>query len=130
MFATNISGRELKKAWSRSMSWVILRASISCSSLLLEDPDVMVIGAQFMYISRLPILLNQVHAMTAVPVGRSVGTVKGNESGFTRAALSAPLLPATPLIGHPPSIEWMTFHVLLAVGALSYEMDTWHEPPP
>jgi len=95
----------------------------------LEEAAVRVIGAQFIYISRFPTLLNQVHAITAVPVGRSVGTVNGYESGFTALALS-PLLPATPLIGQPPSIEWMTFQVLLAVGASSYEIDTWHEPPP
>jgi hypothetical protein len=36
----------------------------------------MVIGAQFIYISRFPILLNQVQASVAEPVGRLLGTVK------------------------------------------------------
>jgi hypothetical protein len=36
----------------------------------------MVIGAQFMYISRLPILLNHVQARVADPVGRADGMVK------------------------------------------------------
>jgi len=77
IFATNILGRELKAAWSRSMSWVMLRAmSSSSSALRLEEPAVIVTGAQFMYISRLPTLLNQVQAKVAVPVGRLVGTVK------------------------------------------------------
>jgi len=77
IFATNIFGRALKAAWSRSMSWVMLRAmSSSSSALRLEELVVRVIGAQFIYISRLPILLNQVQAKVAVPVGRLVGTVK------------------------------------------------------
>lgn len=77
IFAVNISGRALKAVWSRSTSWVTLRAMTSSSSALrLAEPDVMVTGAQFMYISRLPTLLNQVHAKVAVPVGRLVGTVK------------------------------------------------------
>ncbi len=56
--------------------------------------------------------------MTAVPVGKVVGTVKEYVSGETAFALS-PLLPVTPFMGQPPSIEWMTFQVLLAVGASS-----------
>lgn len=49
------------------------------TSLLLrrfDEPPVRVMGAQFMYISRLPILLNQVQASVAEPVGRDVGMVK------------------------------------------------------
>lgn len=42
---------------------------------LLEDPP-MVTWAQFMYISRLPILLNHVQASRAWPEGASLGTVK------------------------------------------------------
>jgi hypothetical protein len=71
-----------------------------------------------MYISRLPILLNQVHARTAVPVGRDVGTVKEYVSGSTAVAVSA-LFPATFLMGQPPSMECITLKVLLAVGASS-----------
>jgi hypothetical protein len=80
MLAVNISGRALYALISRSISWVALRGSRSKVSSSLNsrlDPEpVMVIGAQFMYISRLPILLNQVQARTAEPVGRVVGTVK------------------------------------------------------
>ena len=61
---------------SLSISCVMLRDMSSSSSLRFDDDPVMVIGAQFMYISRLPILLNQVHAKTAVPVGSEVGIVK------------------------------------------------------
>lgn len=39
------------------------------------EPAVMVTLAQFMYISRLPIWLNQVQAKTALPAGVSAGTV-------------------------------------------------------
>lgn len=90
MFAVNMSGKASKAAVSRSMSCVTLPSSLR----LEEDPD-RVTGAQFMYISRLPILLNQVQARVASPVGRVVGTVNEYVSGFTAAALS-PLFPATP----------------------------------
>ena len=50
--------------------------SLSMSSLRLEEPEVISIGAQFMYISRLPTLLNHVQARIALPVGRFVGMVK------------------------------------------------------
>jgi hypothetical protein len=85
------------------------------SSLRLDDDPVRVTGAQFMYISRFPTLLNQVHARVAFPVGRDVGMVKLYVSGSTAVA-EPPVFPATPLIGHPPSIEWMTLKVLLLVG--------------
>jgi hypothetical protein len=75
----------------------------------------MLIGAQFMYISRFPILLNQVQASVAEPVGREVGTVKLYVSGSTASALS-PLFPAMLRIGQPPSMEWITLNVLLVVG--------------
>jgi hypothetical protein len=74
ILATNISGRALKAAMSRSANWVAFRVSRSLSRL--DEPPVRVTGAQFMYISRLPILLNQVHASVASPVGRLVGIVK------------------------------------------------------
>lgn len=108
--ATNISGRALYAAWSRS--W--MRAA----SRLEDEPPVMVMGAQFMYISRLPTLLNHVQARVAEPVGRLLGTGKLYVSGSTASALS-PLFPATLRIGQPPSIEWMTLNVLLLVGFLS-----------
>jgi hypothetical protein len=40
------------------------------------DPPPMVTAAQFMYISRLPIWLNQVQAKMASPEGVSAGTLK------------------------------------------------------
>jgi hypothetical protein len=48
----------------------------SSSSLRFEALAVRVTGAQFIYISRLPILLNQVQARVTSPVGRVVGMVK------------------------------------------------------
>ena len=67
--ATNISGRALKAFWSLSMSRVSLRAMSSSSSLRFAVPAVIPMAAQFMYISRLPTLLNQVQARIAFPVG-------------------------------------------------------------
>jgi hypothetical protein len=66
MFAVNISGRASNAEVSRA----------SNSSLLLDDDPVRVTGAQFMYISRLPTLLNQVHARVALPVGTVSGILK------------------------------------------------------
>lgn len=39
-------------------------------------------------------------------------------------------LPATPLAGQPPSIEWMTIHLESLVAGLSLVRAIWHEPPP
>lgn len=68
MLATNMLGRASKVAWSRSMSMVALPSRFAV-------PEPIVIGAQFMYISRLPTLLNHVQARVASPAGRS-GTGK------------------------------------------------------
>jgi len=111
------------------MSWVVFRSMSSSSSLRLPEPPVIEIGAQFIYISRFPTLLNQVQATTPVPVGKDEGIVNGYVSGITAVAL-LPVLPVTPFWGHPPSIEWITFHTLSFVGFRSYVTDTWHEPPP
>lgn len=72
----------------------------------------MVTAAQFMYISRLPIWLCHVHAMTASPDGVSEGIVK---SRFD-----------VPDVGQLPSILWMTVKVL----APSMDRLIWQEPPP
>lgn len=57
----------------------------------------MVTTAQFMYISRLPISLNQLQAKMASPALASAGTVKGN---------------VPPLrVGHEPMNDFMTFQV-------------------
>jgi hypothetical protein len=58
-FATNIFGRAAKATGSAAPA-----------------PALMVTLAQFMYISRLPTLLNQVQAKTAGPAGVSAGTAK------------------------------------------------------
>lgn len=68
--AMKIGGRELKAVSARET--IISRAW----ERLLEEPPSMVTCAQFMYISRLPILLNQVHASKACPEGASEGIVK------------------------------------------------------
>lgn len=62
MFATNIAGR--------------LENGTAGEPPL---PFWMSTAKQFMYISRLPTLLNQVHAPSAVPVGASAGTVKDTD---------------------------------------------------
>jgi len=64
IFATNMSGRAEK-------------ATAGAARLL--DPAPIVTEAQSMYISRLPILLNQVHPKTAGPEGVSEGTVKSKD---------------------------------------------------
>jgi hypothetical protein len=77
----------------------------------------------------LPILLNQVQAKVASPVVRFVGILKEYVLGSTASAES-PLFPATPWIGQPPMMEWMTLKVLDFVGALSYVIEIWQDPPP
>jgi hypothetical protein len=67
-----------------------------------SEPPETVMGAQFMYISRFPILLNHVHAIVMTPLGSSAGTV------YLKALLVlGPFwsrLPAAST-GQPPSIE-------------------------
>lgn len=83
------------------------------------DPPEMSTRAQFMYISLLPILLNQVHAKVYVPGAIPLGMVKGNLSGASAFGFSG-RLPATPLAGQPPSMEWMTIHLDDLVAGLSF----------
>jgi len=78
-----------------------LATIMSGLSARVEVPlPVMVTAAQFMYISRLPVLLNHVQEKMASPDFASVGTVKSNvwspPAGFTQ----------------PPSIDLMTLNVL------------------
>jgi hypothetical protein len=68
--AMKIGGKSFKadrgtRLWDRSRG---------CSRF--EDPSLMVTWAQFMYISRLPILLNHVHVKRAFPEGASLGIWK------------------------------------------------------
>lgn len=59
MFATNMAGKEgVSRPESSGMAKSVSLKEVS----LLLDPPVTLIDAQFMYISRLPTLLNQVHA--------------------------------------------------------------------
>ena len=61
IFATNMAGREASRL-PKIESFMASYSVVLVSRLTFEPPPVTVIGAQFMYISRLPILLNQVHA--------------------------------------------------------------------
>ena len=58
MFALNIAGKD---GAARSESSAMPRVSFRLAALFF-DPPLTLIDAQFMYISRLPILLNQVQA--------------------------------------------------------------------
>ncbi len=84
-----------------------------------------------MYISRLPTLLNQVHARVYAPGAMPVGIAKLYVSGSgVEAELSAPRFPGVFLAGQPPSIEWMTIHFELFVAGVSVVREIWHDPPP
>ena len=93
IFATNMAGKE---AVARSESSGIAYPSVSLRevSLLLEAP-VTLMEAQFMYISRLPTLLNHVQARVYAPGAMPAGIEKSYVSGSgAEAELSAPMLPA------------------------------------
>lgn len=94
MLAVNMSGKASKAEVSR----------------LVEELPVMVTGAQFMYISRLPILLNHVQAMVALPAGTESGMVKLYLLGSTAEAESLAALPVISISGHPPWMEWITLN--------------------
>ena len=66
MLATNIGGKLEERC---SMTG-------ATSERLVEEPPVIVTGAQFMYISRLPMRLNQVQARVYFPVVIPSGMVK------------------------------------------------------
>ena len=74
-----------------------------------------------MYISRLPLLLNQVQAMVILPSGSDLETLKPNVP-------RAPPLPEA-VVGQPPSMEWMTFHFESLVGFSSLVTEIWQDPP-
>ena len=102
IFATNMAGKEVLRPESSGMAKSVSLRAVS----LLLDPPVTLTDAQFMYISRLPTLLNQVHARVYAPGATPAGIEKLYVSGSGAVAeLSAPRLPATFLAGHPPSIE-------------------------
>lgn len=73
MLATNMAGKEGVSRPERSGT--AKSVSLRGVSLLL-DPPVTLTDAQFMYISRLPTLLNQVHARVYAPGAMPVGMAK------------------------------------------------------
>lgn len=101
------------------------------SDLFFEELlSVIVRGAQFMYISRPPIRLNQVQAMVYSPASMLSGMVKFGENGVTIVEL-VPMLELLSVSSiHPPSIDMMTLHVVELLGARSGVILIWQEPPP
>lgn len=120
MLALNISGRELRSRFSKTSSSTP-GTMVSFKSRF-PDPPVTVIGAQFMYISRFPTLLNQVHARVyspgATPAGMEYSKVEAPEP-----LGSLPRFPSA-LAGQPPSMERMTPNLESLVGFRSLVMAT------
>lgn len=108
MFATNIEGKLVAR---------ILEIGALMLSRL-EEPLETVTGAQFMYISRLPTLLNHVHARVYSPVAMPSGIENSNVAAPLPLG-SASRLPLT-FEGHPPSMLWITSNDESAVGSLSF----------
>lgn len=90
MLAKKIGGRLSKEVRAASF---LARRSRACERFEEDEPWI-VTCAQFMYISRLPILLNHVQANRASPLGASEGILK---SYFL-------------VIGHPPSMDLITLN--------------------
>lgn len=107
IFATNMGGKEE----DRLSNWV------STSAERLEEPPVTVIGAQFMYISRFPIRLNQVQARVYLPGEIPSGMVKLKAYGS--GVLAPPAMFPLTLAGQPPSKDLMTIHSELLEGCRS-----------
>src|SRR3569833_3295043 len=82
-----------------------------------------------MYISRSPILLNQVQAMVPLPLGILGGMVNSYSYGSGTPA-SLPMLFVCFCVGQPPSIDLITFQTECRVGWVLYVIETWQEPPP
>lgn len=115
MLATNMGGKLVERFSTTSVS-------------RFEEPLVTVTGAQFMYISRLPIRLNQVQASVYLPVSMPSGMAKSKWYGSTM--VEPPERLPVSLAGHPPSKDLMTFHEEVLVGCRSVVRLIWHEPPP
>jgi hypothetical protein len=79
-----------------------------------------------MYISRLPSLLNHVHAIVAFPVGMLEGTVNEYVKGSGEVAVPHPesKLPEVFLAGNPPSMECITLKTERFVSCRSYVIET------
>jgi len=85
-------------------------------------------GAQFMYISRFPILLNHDNASVYRPGAKPAGIL--NWKVLAPLPLgSAGRFPSV-FAGHPPSMEWITFHTVALLGRKSLVRLIWHDPPP
>lgn len=78
-----------------------------------EGSDVVAEEVHTWYISLLPNRLNHPHANNACPFGDSAGRVNC-------------CVKSVPSAMHPPMSERITFHVL----PMSYDSESWHEPPP
>ena len=101
ILATNIAGND-EARFEKPGADLALGISGSKTSRLLA-PLVTVTGAQFMYISRFPIRLNQVHASVYWPGVIPSGTENSNLDAPEPLGSSG-RLPAV-LAGHPPSME-------------------------
>ena len=130
MLALNISG---KLGVARSDSSGMLYSSVSLKDVsLLFEPAETLMEAQFMYISRVPTLLNHVQASVYAPGSMPCGIVYLYLSG-SPVVFGGPVsgkLPAAPLAGQPLMIEWMTIHFESFVAGVSLVKEIWQEPPP
>lgn len=81
-----------------------------------------------MYISRLPTLLNHVHARVYSPAAMPFGMLNWKVDAPVPLG-SAGRLPGT-LAGQPPSMDLMTIHLEFLVGWRSVVRATWQDPPP
>ena len=102
-FATNMSGKvaRLEKPGGDRRRRPLGPGAGYASRLLV--PPVTVTGAQFMYISRLPILLNQVHARVYWPFAMPSGMEKSNVLAPEPFGLSGRFPSA--FDGQPPMME-------------------------
>ena len=114
MLATNIWGKLSR----------LVKPGVSASASRFLDPPSTVMGAQFMYISRLPIRLNQVQARVYFPGEMPSGMAKSKTvSEFPERFPSV-------LAGHPPSKDLMTIQLESLEGSISVVRLIWQEPPP
>ena len=63
------------------------------------------------------------------PEGKSDGSVTEKLEAPCPFASAGERLPSA-VAGHPPITEWMTFHSVFFVGAVSVVRENWHDPPP
>lgn len=130
MLALNMSGKEVSrlKIWSEAYVSVAFKEESSSRSRRVLPPPETEIGAQFMYISRLPIWLNHVQASVYSPGAIPCGILYWNCVALLPLGLSGRLPSA--FAGQPPSILWITIHLESFVGLASFVSEIWQEPPP